>query len=476
MGRGNSRNFQAAVLLFLAAMLLLGVALRASLKEGLNRQAFAELENNATVISELMTAYHENGGIHTMTFIINLDLAARISGTDAIVCDDTGRIVLCSESPTGCIHQGYNLTQEYLQSILDQGGSNDISTLLNLYDDVRYLSAKPVYADSDGALVGVVIVSCPIADTSQILQRVTYIYVLCLVILLVAGSVVMLAVTGRQSGPLKEMAKAARAFGHGELDARVYLKGDYTEDIEELALAFNNMASSLQKSEYSRQEFVANVSHELKTPMTTIGGYIDGILDGTIPPERQQHYMRIVSDETKRLSRLVRSMLDIAQLQSEGGIPDEKKTRFDVGECAGQMLLTYEQKIMGKGLNVEVEMPDYPLFTVANRDYISQVIYNLLDNAVKFCPDGGDLGLTLREGDSKLFVSVSNSGKTIPAEELSLLFERFHKIDKSRTGKKDGWGLGLYIVKTIVGLHGEDISVTSLDGKTEFTFTLPLVN
>ena len=140
------------------------------------------------------------------------------------------------------------------------------------------------------------------------------------------------------------------------------------------------------------------------------------------------------------------------------------------------MLLTYEQKIMGKGLNVEVEMPDYPLFTVANRDYISQVIYNLLDNAVKFCPDGGNLGLTLREGDSKLFVSVSNSGKTIPAEELSLLFERFHKIDKSRTGKKDGWGLGLYIVKTIVGLHGEDISVTSLDGKTEFTFTLPLVN
>ena len=131
MGRGNSRNFQAAVLLFLAAMLLLGVALRASLKGGLNRQAFAELENNATVISELMP------------FIINLDLAARISGTDAIVCDDTGRIVLCSESPTGCIHQGYNLTQEYLQSILDQGGSNDISTLLNLYDDVRYLSAKP---------------------------------------------------------------------------------------------------------------------------------------------------------------------------------------------------------------------------------------------------------------------------------------------------------------------------------------------
>ena len=363
-----------------------------------------------------------------------------------------------------------------MEDILRNHGSSNISTLKNLYEDVRYLSAKPVYAEQSGNLIAIVIVSSPVAETHAVIQRMTNIFILCVLIFLMAGGILLVAVSHRQSGPLREMAKTARAFGHGDLDARVHLTGDYTSDIEELALAFNNMASSLQKSEYSRQEFVANVSHELKTPMTTIGGYIDGILDGTIPPERQQHYMRIVSEETKRLSRLVRSMLDIAQLQSEGGIPDEKKTRFDVCECAGQMLITYEQKITDKQLNVDVEMPEYPVYTVANRDYISQVIYNLLDNAVKFCPDSGDLGLKLREGDSKLFVSVSNTGKTIPPEELSLLFDRFHKIDKSRTEKKDGWGLGLYIVKTIVGLHGEDISVTSIDGTTEFTFTLPLVN
>ena len=221
---------------------------------------------------------------------------------------------------------------------------------------------------------------------------------------------------------------------------------------------------------------MANVSHELKTPMTTISGYVDGILDGTIPPEKHRRYLQLVSDETKRLSRLVRSMLDISRLQDQNGIPEEKKTRFDLEECAGQVLITFEQKINQKNLNVKVDMPEHPVYTRANEDYITQVVYNLLDNAVKFSPMEGDLGLTIREGGGKAYVSVSNQGDTIPPEELPLVFDRFHKLDKSRSQNRDGWGLGLYIVKTIVCSHGENISVTSRDGKTEFTFTMPLVN
>jgi len=294
--------------------------------------------------------------------------------------------------------------------------------------------------------------------------------------------VVLLAVFGvtafarRESRPLRDMAKVANAFAHGNLKARVKLDDDYSMEMEELALAFNNMALSLQKSEYQRQEFVANVSHELKTPMTTISGYIDGILDGTIPDHRRDYYLQIVSDETKRLSRLVRSMLDISQLQKEEGIPEEKKMHFDLEECAGQVLITFEKKINDKGLDVDVDFPEHPVCTIANRDYVTQVIYNLLDNAVKFCPEGGTLGLKIREGGSKAYISISNTGDTIPPEELSLVFDRFHKLDKSRSKNRDGWGLGLYIVKTIVCSHGEDISVSSKDGKTEFTFTMPLVN
>jgi signal transduction histidine kinase len=209
--------------------------------------------------------------------------------------------------------------------------------------------------------------------------------------------------------------------------------------------------------------------------MTTIGGYVDGILDGTIPKEKSAHYMLVVSDEIKRLSRLIRSMLDISQLQREQGIPEEKKIRFDLEECAGQVLIMFEQKILSKDLQVEVEMPEHPVYTLANEDYITQVIYNLVDNAVKFCPNGGTLGLQIREGNNKAYVSIYNDGQTIPPEELPLVFDRFHKIDKSRSQNRDGWGLGLYIVKTIVCSHGENISVSSHDGRTEFTFTMPLI-
>ena len=287
--------------------------------------------------------------------------------------------------------------------------------------------------------------------------------------------IAMVIVVKRQNEPLREMATVARSFGHGDLEARVRLNDDYPEEVEDLAVAFNNMAHELQKSEYQRKEFVANVSHELKTPMTTISGYVDGILDGTIPPQRHRQYLQIVSDETKRLSRLVRSMLDISRLQSTG-IPEENKIHFDMEEALGQVLITFEQKITGKKLDVDVDMPDHPVYTIAVQDQVTQVIYNLIDNAVKFCPTGGTLSLTIREGDTKIYTSVANQGETIPQEELPLVFDRFHKMDKSRSQNRDGWGLGLYIVKTIVCSHGENISVTSRDGKTEFTFTMPLVN
>ena len=476
MGGSASRTLRIAVILFLLTLLVLGTAVRSMTIQSMTNSALSELDNSSMILSELASAYYADGTLANMQFIINLDLTSKVSGVDVLVCNQNGRIILCSDSPTGCVHQSYSLVASYMDSIRQSGHISNVSILQNIYEDLRYISARPVYSSSAGTVVGYVIVSTPISEASRMATTVSNFFLIGIAIATVLTVFMMAYVARRQSSPLREMARTARAFGHGDLDARVRLSGQHPEEIEELALAFNNMASSLQKSEYSRQEFVANISHELKTPMTTIGGYIDGMLDGTIPPERHRYYMGIVSDETKRLSRLVRSMLDISQLQGEGGIPMEKMSRFDVAECAGQMLITFEQKILSKRINVEVDFPDYPVFALANRDYISQVIYNLLDNAVKFCPEDGNLRIRLRESDSKLLVSVANDGQTIPPEELSLLFDRFHKIDKSRTQNRDGWGLGLYIVKTIVGLHGEDISVTSMDGVTEFTFTLTPVD
>ena len=460
-------------MVLLMAMLLIGTSFQALVRDYLTDQAMEGLKNDGNAISALATAYYTEGSLKQEDFLVNLSFVSQVSQSDAVICNSAGQLVLCSRAPFGCGHQGMIVSQEFLGEVFSTGCVTTTGVIQGLYEEERFVTAVPI-TDANGFGVGIVIVSAPMEQVTGILQKIsdTYLFISVLVVLLAV--VIMSLVVRHQSKPLKDMAKAAHDFGHGNLDARVQVDGKSSDEIQDLALAFNNMASSLQQSEYQRQEFVANVSHELKTPMTTISGFVDGMLDGTIPPERHKHYMQMVSDETKRLSRLVRSMLDISRLQDQD-IPEEKKSRFDLQELVGQVLITFEQKIDAKKLNVDVDFPGHPTYTMAGPDYITQVIYNLLDNAVKFCPEGGELGVKIRVGTTKLYVSISNSGETIPPNELPLVFDRFHKLDKSRS-KKEGWGLGLYIVKTIIGRHGEDISVTSQNGITTFTFTLPLVN
>ena len=468
-----TRSFTTAATILLLALTILGASFQYQVKEYLVGATVSGLEQDAQVLANLAAAYNVGGTLSNRELLLNLNVVSQITNSDVVICDSDGYIILCSDALSGCQHQGLQLNQEYLQKVFENGSDSATGHIDGLYEEERYVVSAPIV--SNDTATGLVLVSVPTLTTGKTLNRISNIFLTAAVFVVLISVLAVTAFARRESKPLRDMAKAANDFAHGNLEARVRVEEDYSEEVEELALAFNNMASSLQKSEYRRQEFVANVSHELKTPMTTISGYIDGILDGTIPPERRSHYLQIVSDETKRLSRLVRSMLDISQLQQEQGIPEEQKIHFDLEECAGQVLITFEKKINDKGLNVDVDFPPHPVYTVANQDSITQVIYNLIDNAVKFCPRGGTLGLKIREGNSKAYVSVSNDGDTIPPEELPLVFDRFHKLDKSRSRNRDGWGLGLYIVKTIVCSHGENISVSSKDGKTEFTFTMPLV-
>ena len=469
-----SRSFFTAATILLLALSVLGAAFQLQVNKFMEDSTVTGLQQDAAVISNLAAAYSLDGKLTSKELLLNLDVISQVTDADVVICDRNGFIILCSNAITGCDHQGWQLNREYLQSVYTAGSQSATGIIQNLYADERYIAAATILNGAEPR--GIVIASTPTAATNQILTRISNIFLTASVFVVLLAVLAVTAFARRESRPLRDMAKVANAFAHGNLKARVKLEDDYSAEMEELALSFNNMASSLQKSEYQRQEFVANVSHELKTPMTTISGYIDGILDGTIPDHRRDYYLQIVSDETKRLSRLVRSMLDISQLQKEEGIPEEKKMHFDLEEAMGQVLITFEKKITDKRLEVEVDFPEHPVYTIANRDYITQVIYNLLDNAVKFCPEEGILGLKIQEGNNKAYISISNTGQTIPPEELPLVFDRFHKLDKSRSQNRDGWGLGLYIVKTIVCSHGEDISVSSKDGKTAFTFTMPLVN
>ncbi len=470
-----SRTFFTTMVILILALILVGTSFQALVRNYLTNTAISELEKYGTVVSELASAYLSEGQILNRDLMVNLDVTSQISGSDVLICNSEGRVVLCSESILGCNHQRLRVDPAYLAKVVANGGDIATGQIPDLYQETRYVVSKPITDFITRQNLGIVIVSRPIDGTMAILNRISRIFTFVSVLVVAVATVFMVGIVRQQSTPLKHMASVARAFGHGDLDARVRIAEDSPEEVADLALSFNNMAQELQKSEYQRREFVANVSHELKTPMTTISGYVDGILDGTIPQNRHRYYLQIVSDETKRLSRLVRSMLDISRLQ-DGGIPEDRKSRFDMEEVIGQVLITFEQKINAKELNVDVDMPGYPLFTFACQDQVTQVVYNLIDNAVKFCPQGGTLGLKLVRGNSKIYATISNEGETIPKEELPLVFDRFHKLDKSRSQNREGWGLGLYIVKTIVTSHGENISVTSRDGKTQFTFTMPLIN
>ena len=475
MKRTFSRIFFPAAAILLLALLVVGISFQWMARSYMNRWAMDNLKNEAQALSTLSAAYYADGTLTNQGFYMNLAVCNQVSGADAVICNLRGELVLCSDSPLGCEHTALKVDGSYLNRVLESRYLETTGLVHGLYEEARYVVAMPIQ-DSRGFDMGIVMVSIPTTRTQEMLGKMTEMY-LGVTVLVVLMAVIAAAVTARKiSKPLRDMANAASAFGHGQMDARVAVEEGSPEEVRELALAFNNMAVSLQKSEQQRREFVSNVSHELKTPMTTIGGYVDGMLDGTIPEAQHPKYMQLVSDETKRLSRLVRNMLDVSRLQAKGGIREEEKRRFDACECVGRTLLSFEKKITEKNIGVQVNMPDYPVYTFAVEDAITQVAYNLMDNGVKFCPEGGVLTVDFRLDDQKIYISVENDGPTIPAEELPLLFERFHKTDKSRSLDREGWGLGLSIVKTIVCGHGEDISVTSREGKTRFTFTLPQVN
>ena len=469
-----SRQFAMIAALLLLCLLITGVSFRFLMLGTIESQNQQTMIRDAEAVAELAEAYDSVGDLqNNFDFHISLSLFTKVGDAEALLCDTDGVIRICSCEKFSCDHIGQTVDPVLLAEIQKDGSWYEETSLSSIYDEPRYLAGQTLLA-SDGEQIGYVLVSAPMAQTKNFMLRSSTLFLYVAIAVLIVSMLAASFLSRMQVRPLGQMADAARRFGRGELGVRVEESPKNTSEINDLARAFNTMVDSLESSERRRQEFVANVSHELKTPMTTIGGYIDGMLDGTIPPEKQQHYMQIVSGEVRRLSRLVRNMLDISRLQAMG-VEESRMTRFDLGELMSDVIITFEQKINGKGLNVDVELPDRPVWVKAERDGITQVVYNLLDNAIKFCPQGGKLGLFLALEGGKAKVTVQNSGPTIDPNELPLLFDRFHKADKSRSADREGWGLGLYIAKTIVGAYGGDIWATSENGITNFIFTLPTV-
>jgi len=286
---------------------------------------------------------------------------------------------------------------------------------------------------------------------------------------LLAALLVAYWTSRRMTRPLADMAGAARSFGRGDFSIR--LKDTKRPDeLGELTASFNHMAESLGHAEALRRGFIDNVAHELRTPMTTIAGTVDGILDGTVPGERHAEYLRTVSAEVRRLSRLVGRLADLTRLDS--GAAPYHMAAFDLSETAKRVLLGFEPRIAEKELPVAAAFSDGALWAMGDEDAVTQVIYNLIDNAVKFTAAGEPLMVSVTRGRGKIVFVVENGGAGIPPEDLPYIFDRFYKADRSRSADREGMGLGLYLARSILrGMDGE-IRASCADGRTRFTFTL----
>lgn len=465
------KNFMATATIVLVSFLLIGIAFVIIGSDFVVSELQENMAANAEEVSRIAAAVSEESALESWDIRMNISMLAKGTGNHILLCDEGGFVVSCSDEQLACHHIGSKVPESYLRLVETEGSMNQMTSMDGYYDTTCFVIAERI-SNAAGNVVGYVFVS---KDTSSIVGTYgAFVYLFFLVSLAVMSLAVVLsfALSKALTKNFDEMTVAARKYSHGDFSMRISTT-DKADEMGALTDSFNAMADSLEKAEQTRQEFIANVSHELKTPMTTIAGFAEGLLDGTIPREQEEKYLGIIADETRRLSRLVREMLDMSKMQDKMADPKQMKP-FNLTEELVMTLLSFESRAVEKELNVDLQLPDDELWVRGNEDSIHRVIYNLLDNAVKFAQMGGSLSLSVWRQGGKAYVSVADQGEVIPEEDLPFVFDRFHKSDRSRSLDRDGVGLGLYLVKSILDAHDEDIVVTSKDGVTKFVFSLTL--
>ena len=383
-----------------------------------------------------------------------------------MICDRDG---LVYNIDTNAAHP--HLPDYIPQNVMDKIEDCSETTMVNLdevFEEKHYCYGTPYVGEND-ELLGAVIVCSSSEAMSEMVEMLVKTIVMTSLWVLVIVLVTVYILSERQVAPIKNMSHTAKKFAAGDFESRVEVKG--RDELAQLAVSFNNMAEQLAVLEDTRRTFLVNVAHDLRTPMTTIGGFIDGIRDGAIPEEKQDYYLTLISDEVKRLSRLVALLLDVSRI--EAGDRKFTSTNFDICEMARMILISFESKLDEKRLDVEFDCENDNMFVYADKDAIHQVLYNICHNAIKFSYEGGKYRIRINRMDKKVYVSVYNEGVGMPAEDLPHVFDRFYKSDKSRGLDKTGVGLGMYITKTIINAHEQDIWVKSIQNEyCEFVFTL----
>lgn len=457
------KQFFITAIIVVTSLVILMMILSVVLNNYTTQTSYTTLNECCLQINDIIEEFNQSDEFLNVAVSLS-----EVTDSDIFITDSHGGILMCTcsewQSNNKCMHSSYIVPKRIIDSSTSTPSSR-ISTL-GIFKFPQYVSVMSLGEDGEYFVVA----SRPVSEARNLIKKVSSVYYLWALIPLSFMLVAIFIMTYRLTKPLKSMSEAAKAMSRGDFSKRVPVTSD--DEIGELAASFNMMTNSLSRLESMRRSFVGNVSHELRTPMTTIGGFIDGILDGTIKQEDQKYYLNIVSQEVKRLSRLVNGMLSVARLES--GEEKLRPDKFDFYELLCTIMIGQERRIEQRGLNIEGLDTMERLIVCADKDLIYQVVYNLVDNAIKFANEGGKISVSLLQDAESITFAITNTGKGIPAAELPYIFDRFYKVDKSRSDVKNSTGLGLHLAKTIVSAHKGKILVTSKEEQfTTFKVILP---
>ena len=461
--------------IIVVAFIILGLFLMAFVTQYWTTREKNQVEDSIENISELVSSCMEtsNGSLWISERSI-WEQVIELSNSynyDIIVTDSDG-VVFKTTRRDDVLKRGYQISNDVMVPLIKNNTYKEEDYTGHFYDDTKISMASPlrVAVGLTTTTAGYMFVCSSNEMSNDAPLQVAKILLYAVVASLIVSVVLAGLFSYSQTYPLKQMSLQARKFAKGDFTGRLPVAGH--DEIAQLTKSFNDMADALEKEESVRRDFIANISHELKTPMTTISGFIDGILDGTIPPVKQNHYLEIVSEEIGRLSRLVASMLSLARIDS--GKTQLYKTDFMLAETIVNILTTFEDRLIEKNITIAgLETAD-GIQVHGDQTLMHQVLYNLFENATKFTPQDGIITFKFEVNDNRLYFSIKNTGKGIAKEDLPFIFDKFYKTDKSRSEDKKSMGLGLYIVKTIITLHGGEIVVTSdVDRETCFSAWIP---
>lgn len=457
-----SQMFTMTMVLFLVSFIITGTLLFGFMGSYLTSRQERELDNIASQIIDTTLYAGTNRQVPAEVYRLNIKAVAQSTGTEIFVLDAEGDLVVTSlDNFSGQIHAIFT------REMLTGNSATYRGTLGGVFNTNTLTVARPIMYMNDVA--GGVLVSIPTPEITRMRGEILKIFIFNVLIVTTIAAICIYLLSKRITKPLSQLNEAAKSIAGGDFKRRVTI--DAENEIAELGETFNHMAESIDQLENMRSSFIANVSHDLRTPMTTIIGFVQGVIDGTIPEEKQKWYLSIVLDESKRLSRIVTDLLDLSKLE-QGSFQIEMR-EFDVNEMIRLNIIKFEKRITEKNISLTVGFDQEHLMVCADKDAIQRVLTNLFDNAIKFTPEDGFIDVQAGTKDGHAFVSIQNSGMGIEKKELLHVFDRFYKTDKSRSKDKSGAGLGLYIVKSILQAHGEKIWAESEPGEfARFSFTL----